>query len=154
MKKHLLFWCCSFLSVSSLSAQEVVASSGDSYTSPSASLDVTVGEVVINTVTNGSTTLTQGYQQSSFNFVSVQDYKPDYSITMFPNPADDAVTLIASDFAGVHFNLYDAKGSLLMDSELLSTESTIDVNHIPKGSYYLHLTRNGDMLKTFTLIKN
>lgn len=55
------------LAAFSLTAQEVVSAQGDTYTNSSGSIDFTIGEVVINTVTDGTTKLTQGFHQPNNN---------------------------------------------------------------------------------------
>jgi hypothetical protein len=47
----------------SLTAQEVVSSQGDVYSNANGSIEFTIGEVIINTVANGNTQLTQGFHQ-------------------------------------------------------------------------------------------
>ncbi|MBU0487959.1 MAG: hypothetical protein KKD31_08425, partial [Bacteroidetes bacterium] len=45
---------------------EVVATSGDYYTSPYLTLSVTIGEPVSETVSNDNHTLNQGFQQGEY----------------------------------------------------------------------------------------
>ena len=53
----------------SVSAQEVVSTQGDSYSNASGSIDFTIGEVIIDTGTDGTNDLTQGFHQTNWNFV-------------------------------------------------------------------------------------
>jgi hypothetical protein len=46
-----------------LSAQEVISTQGDSYINGNGSIDFTIGEVIIDTGTDGSIFLTQGFHQ-------------------------------------------------------------------------------------------
>jgi hypothetical protein len=50
---------------SSFSSQEVVSAQGDSYSNTSGSIDFTIGEVVINTGTDGNNDITQGFHQTN-----------------------------------------------------------------------------------------
>ena len=50
-------------------AQEVVVTQGDSYSNASANIDFSIGEVIINTGTDGTNDLTQGFHQTNWNFV-------------------------------------------------------------------------------------
>ena len=72
MKKLLLLGAIA-LSLNSL-GQEVVSTQGDSYTNASGSIDFTIGEVVINTVTDGTNDLTQGFHQTNWNFLGVDTH--------------------------------------------------------------------------------
>ena len=70
MKKNTLV-LFSLLTTLSVSAQEVVATQGDSYSNASGNIDFTIGEVVINTGTDGTNDLTQGFHQTNWNFLGV-----------------------------------------------------------------------------------
>lgn len=54
----------------SITAQEVMSMQGNSYTNASISIDFTIGEAVIKTVTDGNNTLTQGFHQIYFPLFS------------------------------------------------------------------------------------
>ena len=73
MKKLLLLGAIA-LSLNSL-GQEVVSTQGDSYTNASGSIDFTIGEVVINTVTDGTNDLTQGFHQTNWNFLGFHEVR-------------------------------------------------------------------------------
>lgn len=60
MKKNTLV-LFSFFATISVSAQEVIATQGESYSNASASIDFITGEVIINTGTDGTNDLTQGF---------------------------------------------------------------------------------------------
>ena len=81
------------LFVSTLSAQEVISSQGETYSNANGSMDFTVGEVVINTGTNGTNDLTQGFHQTNWNLVGVEDFAPNYEATIFPNPTQDVLNI-------------------------------------------------------------
>ena len=74
-KKTLLVF--SLLTTFASTAQEVVSTQGDSYSNTSGSIDFTVGEVVINTGTDGTNDLTQGFHQTNWNFVGLEDFAPE-----------------------------------------------------------------------------
>jgi hypothetical protein len=66
------------LSTLAVSAQEVVVTQGDSYSNASGNIDFTIGEVIINTETDGNNDLTQGFHQTNWNFLGVEDHSPSY----------------------------------------------------------------------------
>jgi len=70
----------------SVTAQEVVSTQGDSYSNASGNIDFTIGEVVINTGTDGTNDLTQGFHQTNWYFVGLEGHSPSYEATIFPNP--------------------------------------------------------------------
>lgn len=153
MKRSTLLWYSLFATVS-LSAQEVVSTQGDSYSTANGKIDFTIGEVTINTVTDGTNTLTQGFHQTQWNFLGLEDLSPDYKVTIFPNPSSDVLNVQTVMFENVNYALYDAQGKLVLQNLLTAELTPIHVSELPVGSYSLTLTTNATILKTFKLIKN
>ena len=151
LKNTLLFFL--LLTSVCVSAQEVVATQGDSYTNSSGSIDFTIGEVVINTGSDGSNDLTQGFHQTNWNFVSIEDHVPSYEATIFPNPTSEILTIRTSSFENVTYTLYDARGKLVIQDKLSSVQTPIQVSQLAPGAYSLTLNNDAQKLKTFRLIK-
>jgi hypothetical protein len=126
MKKSTLV-LFSLFALFSVSAQEVVATQGDSYANASGGIDFTIGEVVINTGTDGAKDLTQGFHQTNWNFVGVEDHTPSYEATVYPNPTSDLLNIKTSTFENVTYTLYDAQGKLIMQDILTGEQNTIDI---------------------------
>ena len=144
-----------FLLLTSLSvtAQEVIATQGDSYSNTIGSIDFTVGEVVINTGTDGSNSITQGFHQSNWKFVGVEDHASSYEITIFPNPTAEVLNIKTSKFENLSYMLYDALGKLIAQDKLSAEQTAIQVSKLAAGSYSLVLTNKAQKLKTFRLVK-
>jgi hypothetical protein len=152
MKKNTLVLFSLFATLS-VSAQEVVSTQGDSYSNASGSVDFTIGEVVINTGTDGTSDLTQGFHQTNWNFLGVEDFAPNYEAIIFPNPTEDVLNIRTSTFENVTYTLYDAMGKLVLQ-DVLSTEQTpIQVSQLAPGAYSLTLNNETQNLKTFKLVK-
>ena len=143
----------SLLSSLSVSAQEVVATQGNSYTNGDVSMDFTIGEVIINTGTDGTNDITQGFHQTNWNFVGLEDHSPSYEATIFPNPTSEVLNIRTSTFANVTYTLYDAQGKLVMQNILSAEQTPIQVSQLAPGSYSLTLHNQTQNLKTFKLIK-
>jgi hypothetical protein len=111
---------------SSLFSQDVIGTAGDSYSTTAGNMDFTIGEVVINTGTNGTEDLTQGFHQPSWTYAGVYDFVDDYNAVVFPNPTVDLVNINASDFAGVTFTLQDAAGRIVLVGDLTDATTTLD----------------------------
>jgi len=136
-----------------VSAQEVVATQGDSYSNASANIEFTIGEVVINTVTDGTNDLTQGFHQTNWNFVGLEDHAPNYEATIFPNPTEDELNIRTSLFENVTYTLYDAQGKLVLQDVLSAEQTPIQVSQLAPGTYSLTLNNETQNLKTFKLVK-
>ena len=149
----------SLLYATTISAQEVVSTQGDSYSNSNAGIDFTIGEVIINTGTDGSHDLTQGFHQTNWNFLGVEDFAPDYEASIFPNPTSDVLNIKTSSFENVTYTLYDAQGKLVLQSILAAEVTPIQVSHLAPGAYSLQLTfeegkKSASKSKTFKLIKS
>ena len=141
------------LSTLAVKAQEVVSTQGDSYSNTSANLDFTIGEVVINTGTDGNNDITQGFHQTNWNFVGLEDFAPNYEATIFPNPTSEVLNIKTITFENVTYTLYDAQGKLVLQDILSEEQTPIQVSHLAPGSYSLTLNNETQNLKTFKLIK-
>ena len=125
MLKNTFIFCLLLTSVC-VTAQEIVATQGDSYTNSSGSIDFTVGEVVINTGTDGSNDLTQGFHQTNWNFVSIEDHVPSYEAIIFPNPTSEILDIRTSTFENV-----------MLQDKLSTAQTPIQVSHLAPGAYSL-----------------
>jgi hypothetical protein len=149
----------SLLYATTISAQEVVSTQGDSYSNANGSIDFTVGEAIINTGTDGTNDLTQGFHQTNLNFLGVEDNAPNYEASIFPNPTSDVLNIKTSSFENVTYTLYDAQGKLVLQSILAAEVTPIQVSHLAPGAYSLQLTfeegkKSASKSKTFKLIKS
>ena len=143
----------SLLSALAFKAQEVTSTQGDSYSNTSGKIDFTIGEVITNTGTDGINDLTQGFHQTNWNFVSIEDHVPSYEAIIFPNPTSAILNIRTSSFENVTYTLYDVQGKLVLQDKLSSVQTPIQVSQLTPGSYSLTLNNDTQNLKTFQLIK-
>ena len=152
MKRHTLVLFLFFASLA-VTAQEVVSTQGESYSNASANIDFTIGEVIIATGTDGTNDITQGFHQTNWNFLGVEDHAPNYEAIIFPNPTEDVLNIRTSTFENVTYTLYDAQGKLVMQNMLSAEQTPIQVSQLAPGSYSLTLNNETQNLKTFKLVK-
>ena len=136
-----------------LFSQDVISSQGDSYTDSSATIDFTIGEVVTFTGSTIENNITQGFHQTNWNFVSVQDHVQDYQAIIYPNPTEDFLNIQTSLYQDVNYLLYDEMGKLILQGNLSSEKTSLDVSKIATGRYSLTLINSKEALKTFNIIK-
>ena len=134
-------------------AQEIVATQGDSYHDTSIQIDFTIGEIIINSESNGVNTLTQGFHQTNWNFVGVETHSTGYEATIFPNPTSEILNIRTSTFENVKYTLYNAQGKLILQGKLTADQTPIIVGQLRTGKYSLILDSKSQKLKTFKLIK-
>ena len=152
MKRH-TFVLFLLLAEGSVSAQEVLSTQGDSYSNASARIDFPLGEVIIATGTDGTNDITQGFHQTNWNFLGVEDFAPNYEAIIFPNPTEDVLNIKTSMFENVTYTLYDAQGKLVLQDILSAEQTPIQVSQLATGNYSLTLTNETQNLKTFKLVK-
>ncbi len=145
-----------FFSGSVSLAQEVVSSQGDSYSNANGSIDFTIGEVVINTASNGTNDLTQGFHQTHWNFVGLEDLEPNFDATIFPNPTDDFLNVKTDSFNSTRYTMYDQRGRKVAEGILTGEMTSIPVAQFQSGPYELTLSSSKDdtLLKRFKLVKH
>ena len=152
MKKLLLLGALALSSITF--SQEVVSTQGDSYTNASGSIDFTIGEVVINTGTDGTNDLTQGFHQTNWNFLGVDNHEQNFEATVYPNPMGTELYIQTENFEYVSYVLYDAAGRIVAENKLNALQTGIDVSTFAPSSYSLVLQdENQNKIKTFKLIK-
>tara|TARA_B110000908_G_C9918707_1_gene298673 strand:- start:118 stop:582 length:465 start_codon:yes stop_codon:yes gene_type:complete len=152
--KKTAFVLFSLFTTISVSAQEVVSTQGDTYSNASGNIDFTIGEVIVNTGTGGTNDLTQGFHQTNWNFVGLEDHSPSYEATIYPNPTSEVLNIRTSTFVNVTYTLYDAQGKLVMQDMLFAEQTPIQVSQLAPGSYSLTLNNAIQNLKTFKLVKS
>jgi len=152
--KKITFVLFSLFATLSVSAQEVVATQGDSYTNASGNIDFTIGEVIIDTGTDGTNDLTQGFHQTNWNFLGVDNHEQNFEATVYPNPMGTELYIQTENFEFMSYVLYDATGRIVAENKLNALQTGIDVSTLAPSSYSLVLiNENQENVKTFKLVK-
>ncbi len=153
MKNRLLLVSLFFVSFGA-NSQEVISTQGDSYSNANGSVDFTIGEVVINTGTDGTNDITQGFHQTNWNFAGLVNHQPDVQALIYPNPTQESLVIKTEQFEGVTYQMVDATGRVVRESQLSGEETLITVSDLAPGNYNVVLMNAGVPMKTFKLIKN
>ena len=153
MKKSLLCIASFFLGAGAF-AQEVITSQGESYSNANGYIDFTIGEAVIDTGTDGSNDITQGFHQTNWNFAGLEDHQPSVQALIYPNPTQESLVIQIDMFEGVVYQMTDAAGRIVRESQLFNEETQLNVSDLAPGNYLVILSSSGVPMKTFKLIKN
>jgi hypothetical protein len=156
--KQLLLLCAGVSGAACLSAQslspQVIASAGNSFSTASARIEFTIGEVVTSSLTAGGNTLTQGFHQPEIHFASFENYTNDYVFTLYPNPTEQFVTVESTKRDDMQVHVYDALGQAIQVSSVFQEKITIDLQTLAAGNYVLMIaTKSGKPLHSYTVIK-
>jgi len=142
-----------------LHAQNAIPASGGNASGSGGSLSYTVGQIVYttNTGTNGSSL--QGVQQPyEISVITAIEEAKDISleIVVYPNPATDFIKLKIKnyEFQNLRYQLFDINGSLIKDNKVEGNETSIPMQNLLSSVYFLKVTDNNKVIKTFKIIKN
>lgn len=143
----------------SLQAQSTNPASGGNASGSGGSVSYTIGQIVYtkNNGTNGS--VAQGVQQP-YEISVVTGIEEALGISLeimvYPNPAKDFVKLKIENYEvqNLRYQLYDINGSLLQDNKIVGNETNIVMSYYMSATYFLKVTDNNKVVKTFKIIKN
>jgi hypothetical protein len=143
----------------SVSAQETTSASGNSVESAGGSVSYTVGQVVSSAVTTPDGSVYQGVQQAYEIYdVTGNDLVIDVQFTcsVFPNPTEHTLLLKfeSENLNNCYFELYSLEGKRILDDEINSTITSIDVAGLKPATYYLRILSGQNIIKIFQIIKN
>lgn len=157
IKLFFLSQACLWLSLASPGyAQEVIASTGNHFQNNQMQISWTLGESVIKTVSNSSTQLTQGFQQSQLIVTDISENPlVNASILVYPNPTINQLHLKTDklDNQKLHFSLFSMDGSLLLRKPMVSNLTEIQMSAYAPATYILRVSTANNTLKTFKIIK-
>jgi len=117
--------------------QEIITTAGEYSEKDDGSLSWTIGETIVETLTDGTNVLTQGFQQGNLEVISIIGEKElGYSFKVYPNPVIGYLT-IETDKDILEFSLFDINGKLVLTDKTTGNSKTIDLTNLPSGNYIL-----------------
>ena len=164
MRNHILLICC-MLSGPSVMAQSIVydvlGSAGMHSVSPSGvHLSWTIGEPVVETVSDNTYILTQGFHQPWQPQETIGEpppIEPQLTVNVYPNPVRELLTVsLENNQSTLLFDLYDISGRLIAHQESAPNQElvTFPIRWLSAGSYLLQITtKNYSVHTTYRLQK-
>lgn len=142
-----------------LQAQQVVTTSGGNASGGGGTVSYTVGQVVYTTNGNSNGSVAQGVQQPyEISVVTgiVEAKDISLEIMVYPNPAKDFIKLKIENYElkSLRYQLYDINGSLLQVNKIVDNETNIVMSNLMSATYFLKVTDNNKVIKTFKIIKH
>lgn len=154
MKSTIYIFLMLLLSVHSTKSQEVISTSGDYFEFSGGSVSWTICEVMTETFTDGTTILTQGFQQSKLSVSTVEELQDlSFSIQLYPNPTKEIVHLTIEDFTNTSFQLFDFQGKLLHEANIMSKETELRMSDYSNAAYFLKLIKDNTIIGTYRILK-
>jgi hypothetical protein len=144
-------------------SQQVISTAGGHYVNGTAQLCWTISEPVISTLSNSNNILTQGLHQTKLIIDAIEELKVSgLEISAFPNPAGECVNLkvifLPTGQPGemwkeLSFQVNDMNGKVLIQNQIVSTETIIQMDSYASAIYFLKVTIDKKLVKTFKIIK-
>jgi hypothetical protein len=163
MKKFALLIFSILFSIAAFSqtlAPTVYASAGDYFVGSNGSLSWTLGEAVIETFSNDGNTLTQGFQQSTYQVVAIEDMKDvTYDVFVYPIPASDFLNIDISSSdktVNLKMELFDVNGNKIFEKNIESStfHENVILSKYNTNMFMLKITNmNNQSVKTFKIVK-
>jgi len=157
LNKLLIVFCLVVL-VTSIQAQNTISAAGGNASGAGGSASFSIGQIAYttNTGTNGS--VAEGVQQPYEISVVVGIEQAKYTnffCAVYPNPTTDLLTLEVEilDNENLFYQLYDMMGKLLLIKRLIDFKTTISMTNLAPATYFLKVTDNQNVVKTFKIIK-
>src|SRR5574344_1221221 len=147
------------LGLTGLQAQTSVNATGTNASGSGGTVSYSVGQVVYTTNTGASGSVAQGVQQP-FEISVVTGLEEakgiNLSVTAYPNPTTDYLTLSISEFeiSNLTYQLYDMNGKLLQNEKITGNQTSIVMSNLVPANYFLRVIHGNKELKTFKIIKN
>lgn len=142
-----------------MDAQQTTDASGGNVSGTGGSVAYSVGQTVYSTHTGTNASVTQGVQQPyEISIVTEIKEAKDISLSfvVYPNPTTNFLKLKINNYESDYltYHLYQLDGKILDTKKIEDAETSISMEHLASGVYFLKITELNKDIKTFQIIKN
>jgi hypothetical protein len=139
-------------------AQEASVTAGNEATGLGGSASYSIGQVVYTTNTGTTGAMAQGVQQPYEISTLGTNAFPEISLkcSAYPNPTSDILTIAIENHELTHFSyqLIDVTGKIIQTNKITQDQTIIDMRNSIAATYFIAISENNKVLKTFKIIKN
>jgi hypothetical protein len=129
--------------------QHVTATAGAYSENANGSLSWTMGETVVETVSDGTNTLTQGFHQGNLSVTTlIEKTELSSNLKVYPNPVEN-ILHVETDKTGMDYQLLNINGQTVSNGKLENMNQEINFSDLPAGIYFLKINNE----KTHKIIK-
>ena len=163
MKNKTLFFLAfllSFLLSFSMNAQtshQVLSATGGDASGSGGSVAYSVGQIVYTTSTGTSGSVAQGVEQAyEISSVGIKETALNISLSIFPNPTSDYLTLKVEDYnnEALSYYLIDEQGKLVLNQQITNQDTQVAMSTLARGAYFINVLQANKKIQTFKIIKN
>lgn len=139
-------------------SQESATVSGGNATGVGGSSSYSVGQITYASQTGSGGLITLGVQQPYEIVTLGNDDFTEINLVMsaYPNPATDLLHLVVSDdkWNNLSYQLFDINGRTLSNlKKITASETTVSMQELQQGIYFLAVNNENKTIKTFKIIK-
>ncbi len=148
-----------FSAITNMAAQEALPAAGGEATGTDGSASYTIGQTVYKTIegTNGNSAVEGVQQPYEISIVTAIENTKDIILEFYayPNPTSGILKLRTNDrdLRNISYRLFDMNGKLLKTDEIKGSETLINMQNLVPSVYFIKVTENDRMIKTFKIIK-
>ena len=148
-----------FLPISVTWAQEAMPAAGGSASGSGGSVNYTIGQIVFHTHNGQGGLVAEGIQipYEVSVVTSIGEFPGiNLSVSAFPNPATDYLTLQINEFihAGLSYYLFDIQGRLLISERISDSHTSIFMGDLVPAIYFVRVIQGNREVKTFKIVKS
>ena len=160
MKTNTLIVFLAFLlsfSVNAQTSHQVLSASGGDATGSGGSVAYSVGQIVYTTHTGTTGSVAQGVEQAyEIYSVGIKETALNISLSVFPNPTSDFLTLKVEDYnnEALNYTLLDEQGRLVFNEQITTQDTQVAMSTLARGAYFINVLQANKKIQTFKIIKN
>jgi hypothetical protein len=149
------------LGISGLSAQENVNSCGGTFISETGSVSNSIGQLVIQTQSGSNGSVSEGVHQAFeiSQIVGINDMPAGkIQVNFFPNPVTVALSITVDESElledGLSCTIRSIEGKIIEQRDIISKLTSIDMQKLSVGVYFLTIQSTDKQTLNYKLIKN
>jgi opacity protein-like surface antigen len=139
-------------------AQESINSIGSEATGSGGTVAYSIGQAVYTYESGTNGNISQGVQQPyEIYSVGIKETTLDISLSVFPNPTTDNLTLQITDYNNekLTYQLFDLSGKLLSNGQIITQQTKINTTNLPSTTYFIKvINQENNQFQSFKIIKN
>ena len=137
-------------------AQQATTASGGNASGSGGSVAYSIGQIVYTTNTGTTGSVAQGVQQPYEISITTGLLETDINLNLsaYPNPTTNYLMLQIDNYdKALSYQLYDISGKLIESNTVVANSTTIKMEQMQTATYFLKVTQNNTLVKTFKIIK-
>lgn len=155
--QYILFFVFLIISAASPAQQiapSVISAAGEHEAGNEYQVSWTLGEPIIQTVSNGKYVLTQGFHQGTIEISSGIETKSDpFGITIYPNPVNEQLFIQFERKPHlIQIEIFDMAGQKLISRDINTSGQSVNLHELSAGTYILKI-QSDNYFETYKILK-